>query len=104
MLDVRSQTEEQARTFLESQGFEVRTEEVSSSLPKGQVLSTDPAAGTSVDEGTTITLTVSLGDSFVVPDLTNQSVNQATDTLKGAGWTGDRGRMLQRPENTLDPT
>src|SRR5205085_270613 len=47
----------------------------------------DPAAGTSVDEGSTVTLVVSSGpEQVTVPDVVGMTQAQATSTLQGAGF------------------
>jgi serine/threonine-protein kinase len=55
---------------------------------KGTVLSVDPAEGTSLHEGSTVTLFPSLGPPPVpVPDLTGMTLDKATATLKSQGLT-----------------
>jgi beta-lactam-binding protein with PASTA domain/predicted Ser/Thr protein kinase len=64
-------------------------QEVDSTTAKGQVLKQSPAGGTSgVKAGTTVTLTVSRGNLLQMPDLSNQSPNQAQNTLRKLGWIG----------------
>ncbi|HJX07820.1 MAG TPA: Stk1 family PASTA domain-containing Ser/Thr kinase [Actinomycetota bacterium] len=59
-----------------------------SSDPKGTVLSVDPAEGTKMQEGSTITLTPSLGPPpVVVPDLTGMTLEKATAALQSKGLT-----------------
>ncbi|HET6811886.1 MAG TPA: PASTA domain-containing protein [Acidimicrobiales bacterium] len=54
--------------------------------PAGQVVATDPAAGASVAKGATVTVKVSRGAQMVrVPDVTGESVDQATSDLQQAG-------------------
>jgi beta-lactam-binding protein with PASTA domain/tRNA A-37 threonylcarbamoyl transferase component Bud32 len=54
--------------------------------PAGQVVSTDPPAGGSVAKGATVTVNVSKGAQMVkVPDVTGESVDQATADLQQAG-------------------
>jgi serine/threonine-protein kinase len=52
-----------AQTKLQNAGFDVSTVEVASDEPAGTVVSSDPAAGTQVEPGSTITINVSLGSS-----------------------------------------
>ncbi|HXJ65335.1 MAG TPA: Stk1 family PASTA domain-containing Ser/Thr kinase [Actinomycetota bacterium] len=53
-----------------------------SAKPKNQVIKQDPEANAEVKEGSTVTLTVSGGQKQVaVPDLTGQTVQNATTTL-----------------------
>jgi eukaryotic-like serine/threonine-protein kinase len=55
---------------------------------KGQVTAQDPVAGTKVDPGASVTITVSTGpDTVRVPDVSGMSKDDATATLKDAGLT-----------------
>jgi len=57
-------------------------------VPIGHVISQDPAAGTSVDEGTAVALVVSLGPVMVtVPDVVGQTQANAEAALTGANLT-----------------
>jgi serine/threonine-protein kinase len=61
--------------------------EASSTIADGSVIRTDPAAGASVDEGSTVTLVVSSGpEQVTVPDVVGMTQSQATSTLQGAGF------------------
>ncbi len=63
-------------------------EEPSNDIGAGRVIRTDPPAGTSVEEGSTVTLIVSSGPAPVaVPDVIGQTESQATDTLQAQGFT-----------------
>ena len=86
--DYVSMTATIARAELEGKGFKV--EEVgaySESVDAGTVISQDPAAGTSLAEGRTVTLTVSQGPPPVpVPtDLAGKTIDQASAALSAAG-------------------
>ena len=74
-----------AQDALRAQGLKVTATEVESDEPKGQVISTDPAAGQSVAEGTTVTLSVSDGPESV-PDVRGLTQGEATRTLRQAGF------------------
>ena len=54
-----------AVTALHNAGFKVQQDKVTSDAPRDRVLREDPQPGTKVDEGSTITLTVSDGRSLV---------------------------------------
>ncbi|APE32647.1 serine/threonine protein kinase [Nocardia mangyaensis] len=82
-----------------SSGFEINVEEVKSTAPRGQVIATDPAGGTRVDKGSTITVQVSSGDRITMPDLTGLTPAQAQDQLRELGWTG---QLSQTSVLTLD--
>lgn len=76
----------EARTILERKGFEVETDRVKSTKPEGEVLDQDPAAGDEVDEGETVTLTVSGGRPQVeVPEIVDVPQAEAEAALEDAG-------------------
>ena len=56
--------------------------------PRDQILGTAPPADTLVDPGSTVLIVVSVGKQ--VPDVTNQTVTDATTALIAAGFTVDR--------------
>lgn len=72
---------------LERLGFEVSVmEEPSPEIKRGNVISTNPAAGSELKRGTQITLTVSSGKEMTdVPDVTNLTAEEAIEELKKAG-------------------
>jgi len=82
----------------------VEVENIDSSQPRGEVVSTVPAGGSSVTEGDVVTLRVSNGDKISMPDLTGQTEAQALATLQAAGWTGSSSSLTTGTQNTLDPT
>ncbi|HMD45986.1 MAG TPA: PASTA domain-containing protein [Acidimicrobiales bacterium] len=72
---------------LRAAGFApAETQQLSTSVPAGQVIGTTPAAGTSLVPGSTVTVVVSEGPPMVgVPDVTGESVAKATTDLASAG-------------------
>jgi serine/threonine-protein kinase len=77
-----------AKSALQGQGFTVVRTDIQSTQPKGQVISTDPAAGTEVPRGSKITVSVSKGPGTTqVPDVTQQNQSDATTILKQAGFS-----------------
>lgn len=83
--DVRGKTLEEATQVLTAAGLKVgetRTES-DRAIEAGQVIGTDPVAGTTANSGDTITLLVS--DSVKVPFLVGQSVGEARHKLEGLG-------------------
>ena len=59
----------------------------SSSVPKGDVISTSPANGTNVNKGSTVKLLVSSGAAKVkVPRVVGDNVNTAVSALQNAGF------------------
>jgi serine/threonine-protein kinase len=91
VVEVVGQEEAAAIAALTDQGFEVAepTREPSSQ-PEGRVIGQDPAAGTEVDEGSTVAITVSTGpeDAFL-PNVIGGDLDEATFEIRGAGFTGD---------------
>ena len=68
-------------------GLSVSISEEESDKPKGEVLRQSPEGGSSVPEGSTVTLTVSKGRKLVeVPDVTDRSSGSARATLQAAGF------------------
>jgi eukaryotic-like serine/threonine-protein kinase len=69
-------------------GFKVTTQpQASDTVPVGNVISTDPAAGTPAPKGATIKLVVSTGPEQVsVPDVTDKKSSTAADILTTAGF------------------
>ncbi len=87
--DVTGQTSEVATKNLNTLGFQtILTAPVDSPEPSGQVLSTDPTSGTDAALETAITLKVSKGNQFIMPNLTGQFWVDAEPNLRGLGWTG----------------
>lgn len=57
-------------------------------VPKGKVFAQSPGAGTTVAQGSTITLTVSLGVGLIkVPDVVGLDLSTAKATLRNSGLT-----------------
>ena len=77
---------ERATTQLVSLGLRVERVDTADDAPTGTVLDQDPAAGREVEEGSTVTLTVSTGPGEVsVPDLSGRTESQARADLVDAG-------------------
>jgi eukaryotic-like serine/threonine-protein kinase len=78
-----------ARRLIRAQGLKVGNiqSQSSTTLPKGNVISTSPNAGASVPSGTRIEIFVSSGKPQVkVPDVRGQSESSAKSTLQNAGF------------------
>ena len=66
----------------------VEQDKFDDTVPKGQVISTNPPSGTSVVVGSQVTVVVSKGQDLVpVPDVRGQSVLAATQALEAKGFT-----------------
>lgn len=87
--DVGGETADLATKNLNTLGFPtVLTATVDSAEPAGQVLGTEPAAGAAVPLDSPITLKVSKGNQFIVPNMVGQFWVDAEPNLRALGWTG----------------
>ncbi|HEX8769361.1 MAG TPA: PASTA domain-containing protein, partial [Acidimicrobiales bacterium] len=83
--DLSGQSFEDASAALAAKGLKAaRAEAYSDSVPEGQVLSASPKAGSSVDRGSTVTVTVSKGQP-VVPSLGGLTEAEAKAKLEAVG-------------------
>jgi eukaryotic-like serine/threonine-protein kinase len=77
---------------LEAEGLDVDINPVPSTAARETVLEQDPIAGEKVDEGSTVTLSVSSGPAIVtVPDVSGRPEKAATELLEQAGLLVDPG-------------
>jgi serine/threonine-protein kinase len=95
--DLTGQREAQARTNLEQLGLTIAVAATDSELPSGTVISTSPNSGEVVDEKSTVQVTISRGNMFVVPDLRGRTAAQAQTILASAGW--ERSTLTTVPRN-----
>ena len=94
MPDVSNKTLQEATSIIENAGFTVGTvsEEYSTSVDSGRVISQNPTASSKQKPGTTVNLTISLGVELVsVPDLTNMTAAEAKSALADAGLGFEAG-------------
>ena len=82
----------QAEQTLRSLDLEPRVVEEDSLEPDGEVLRVETPAE-SVPRGTTVTLFVSNGMLFTMPDITRLTPESAVTTLRQAGWQGDESQL-----------
>ena len=80
---VSGQTQELASMNIREHGFEVKVQEDIVDGEGGKVLSTDPAEGTRIDPGSTVTLHV--GVSRVIPKVRGLSSDDAQQALRDMG-------------------
>ncbi|HYX78490.1 MAG TPA: Stk1 family PASTA domain-containing Ser/Thr kinase [Solirubrobacterales bacterium] len=86
-----------AERILRDAGFVVATRSVSSNSKRGTVLKQDPPAGSRVDKGSVVTITVSLGPGTVpVPEVAGQTEKEALRTLKDQGLRPNERRRHSR--------
>lgn len=87
--DVTGQSESSASSQLRSSGFTVgaSNQVYSDTVPKGQVISQAPAAGTQRKKGDQVLLTVSRGaEQIQIPDVAGKSRSVAENTLSERGF------------------
>lgn len=99
---VTGQDVEDARSNLESSGFTVIVNKVDSTEPEGKVLSVSDE-GSHLREGSEVTLTVSRGNQFHMPNVSGKEFDQVFSTLRAAGWEGspNKLRRVDVPTNDL---
>ncbi|MFC9999868.1 Stk1 family PASTA domain-containing Ser/Thr kinase [Nocardia sp. NPDC127526] len=83
--DVRGKTEEEARAALQSAGISVSSTrtQFDAKVKPGQIVGTDPAAGTTVDSGNGVALIIN--DAVEMPSLLGDSVGAARAELQALG-------------------
>jgi beta-lactam-binding protein with PASTA domain/predicted Ser/Thr protein kinase len=86
--DVVGTNVEQAQRNIAVAHLTAQIQEVDSAVQRGQVLKQNPAGGTTVKAGSTVTLTVSRGNQAQMPNLHGLTETQALATLQRLGWTG----------------
>lgn len=99
---VTGQSRDDAVQNLEDAGFEVDVSMVDSSEDENRVLSASNE-GTTQPRGTTITIEVSRGNQFTMPQLVGKDYDEVYSTLQQAGWRGGPDRVSRTNVNQLDP-
>lgn len=86
--EVRGMTLDFATTTLSESGLKTRAvEQFDESVPFGQVIYTEPLAGTTVYRGDKVTVVISKGSQFVpVPSVVGMDTKSAKATLENAGF------------------
>jgi serine/threonine-protein kinase len=98
--DVTNQDSATAHSELRNAGLTFTDSQVNANQPKGTVISQNPVGGSTVNKGTSVTLTVSKGPNTAsVPDVTGQTQAQATSTLQAAGF-----KVQAKQKTTKDQT
>jgi eukaryotic-like serine/threonine-protein kinase len=82
----------------------VRQDAFSDTVPEGQIIGTDPAAGTSVARDSKVSIIVSKGLP-IIPDVSKQSVQDAAAQLQAAGFSvsGVQGDPFRTVVGTSPP-
>ena len=105
--DVVGQEQSAAVRVLETEGFEVTTEEQpSGDVESGNVIEQTPEGGSTAEEGAEVTIVVSTGPEQVsVPNVVNLSFEEAQSVLEGEGLQVEREeRDSDESENTVIAT
>jgi beta-lactam-binding protein with PASTA domain len=87
--DLSNLTPDRARQALEAAGLELgsRTEQSSSQVSRGQIISQNPSAGTEAEEGSSVDITISAGPSQTrVPSVVGSYVDEAIASIWNAGF------------------
>ncbi len=85
--DVRGQAQADATSAIESAGLVVGEidQRTNANIPEGSAVRSEPAAGTEVDQGSSVVLVISQGPKQVaVPDIVGLTESDAMSTLAGA--------------------
>ncbi len=83
-------TEDEAKSVLNESGLGIRvdSEEYSDDYEKGQIISQDPAAGSSVEKNTTVKVVVSKGaKALEMPDVIGKTESDAKTVVEDMGLT-----------------
>jgi len=98
--DVVGMSESQAIAALGEQGFDatVSSKEFSDTVPKDSIASQDPAAGSRVGSGGTISLVLSRGPARTVPDVEGETFASATRSMSDASLESAR---TEEPSETV---
>ena len=84
MPDLAGRTVDEARELLDDYGVTISdniVEELSDEYDKGEIIETDPKAGTSIKEGDVISLTVSSGKYIVLEDYVGMTQSEAEKAI-----------------------
>ena len=88
-LAIVGKTEKEAKALLIDKGYKVSDDvdyELSDKYEKGLVIATDPEAGHTINEGDTVTFTISKGKYIVMKDYTGTSYSSAYNELTKLGY------------------
>jgi beta-lactam-binding protein with PASTA domain len=98
--DVIGDSAAEATLELQDAGLEADQDPVQNSAPPDTVIETDPRAKEKVDEGSTVTITVSLGPGTVnIPRVAGLTVAAAKKKLKDAGFESE---VHEQPSDAVD--
>lgn len=91
--------EARAEDRIREAGYEAQVEREASAKPKGVVFEQRPEAGTDLERGETVTITVSTGPPReTVPDVVGQPVDEAVEDLRAIGLGSERTEAFAEQE------
>jgi serine/threonine-protein kinase len=98
--DVVGLSRDSAQDSLRGEGLKVVVREEASDKPEDEVIAQDPTAGTEIDAGSRVTITVSSGpEQVAVPELVGLSAVEARRELRAAGLEPvERSSPVDAPE------
>jgi eukaryotic-like serine/threonine-protein kinase len=92
--DVTGLSRDSAEAQISELGLVPAVQELESEEPEGQVISQDPGAGTELERGSTVTITVSTGvERVVVPDVVGIGARDAERQVRASGLVPVRREM-----------
>src|SRR5664279_806013 len=94
---------DEATSILTKAKLKVVSQQADGTEPANQVKQADPGAGTRVVEGTPIMLTVSNNSLMVMPNLINNTSDQAVGILNDQGWGGTGNDLSVSTTPVTDP-
>jgi serine/threonine-protein kinase len=100
MPDVTGQDQATATQTLEGVGLTVTATQVDGGGKPGTVISTSPSGGSTVAQGSKVTLSVSKGNQLQMPSIVGKSQADALSALAAAGFSGN---LQTNPTNVDDP-
>ena len=91
--------EERAEERIREAGYESEVDRKASAKPRGVVFAQDPEAGTDLERGETVSITVSTGPPReTVPDVVGQPVDEAVEDLRAVGLGSERVEAFAEQE------
>lgn len=91
--------EARAEERIREAGYEPEVDRKASAKPKGVVFAQDPEAGTDLERGETVSITVSTGPPReTVPDVVGQPVDEAVEDLRAVGLGSKRVEAFAEQE------
>jgi serine/threonine-protein kinase len=101
--DIVGKSFDEANAALTAAKLQVVSQEADGTEPLNQVTAMDPVAGTRVQEGTPVTLTISNNSLMIMPNLVNSTPNEAVGILQDQGWRGDADSLAKSTTPVTNP-